>query len=123
MTKEQLVMSLVSKGMTPDEAYSVSYDFKEGLKLLNKIKLHDTLNELANSPLIPKIKKLIHDPRVDLNDREKAVLIMRFGLSTGKPLTLKATGEVIRRTRERVRQIEAKALEKMRCYGLYEANT
>lgn len=49
-----------------------------------------------------------------LNDREKRVLIYRFGLEDGKPKTLEEVGKVFGVTRERVRQIEAKALRKLR---------
>ncbi|MCY3975466.1 MAG: RNA polymerase sigma factor [Simkaniaceae bacterium] len=49
-----------------------------------------------------------------LTDRERTVLIERFGLLDGKPKTLEEVGIRFRVTRERVRQIEAKALKKMR---------
>lgn len=49
-----------------------------------------------------------------LTDRERTVLIERFGLLDGKPKTLEEVGLRFSVTRERVRQIEAKALRKMR---------
>jgi RNA polymerase primary sigma factor len=49
-----------------------------------------------------------------LTDRERTVLIERFGLMDGKPKTLEEVGIRFKVTRERVRQIEAKALRKMR---------
>lgn len=49
-----------------------------------------------------------------LTDRERTVLIERFGLLDGKPKTLEEVGMRFKVTRERVRQIEAKALRKMR---------
>ncbi len=49
-----------------------------------------------------------------LTDRERTVLIERFGLLDGKPKTLEEVGIRFQVTRERVRQIEAKALRKMR---------
>lgn len=49
-----------------------------------------------------------------LTDRERTVLIERFGLLDGKPKTLEEVGLRFKVTRERVRQIEAKALRKMR---------
>jgi len=49
-----------------------------------------------------------------LTDRERTVLVERFGLLDGKPKTLEEVGVRFRVTRERVRQIEAKALRKMR---------
>jgi len=49
-----------------------------------------------------------------LTERERTVLIERFGLLDGKPKTLEEVGVRFKVTRERVRQIEAKALRKMR---------
>ncbi|WP_194843770.1 RNA polymerase sigma factor [Candidatus Clavichlamydia salmonicola] len=49
-----------------------------------------------------------------LTERERFVLIHRFGLLDGKPKTLEEVGSAFNVTRERIRQIEAKALRKMR---------
>ena len=49
-----------------------------------------------------------------LNDREREVLIMRFGLGDGRVRTLEQVGNHFKVTRERVRQIETKALAKLR---------
>jgi len=49
-----------------------------------------------------------------LTPRENKVLRMRFGLDDGQPRTLEEVGEAFGVTRERVRQIEAKALRKLR---------
>ena len=49
-----------------------------------------------------------------LSDREKKVLIMRYGLDDGKERTLEEVGKEFHVTRERIRQIEAKALRKLR---------
>ena len=49
-----------------------------------------------------------------LTEREEKVLRLRFGLGDGYPRTLEEVGSVFNVTRERVRQIEAKALRKMR---------
>ena len=49
-----------------------------------------------------------------LTDREKKVLRLRFGLDDGRPRTLEEVGKEFNVTRERIRQIEAKALRKLR---------
>jgi RNA polymerase primary sigma factor len=49
-----------------------------------------------------------------LNERERQVLIMRFGLADGKVRTLEEVGSHFKVTRERIRQIETKALAKLR---------
>jgi RNA polymerase primary sigma factor len=49
-----------------------------------------------------------------LNDRERDVLVMRFGLADGKVRTLEEVGDHFKVTRERIRQIETKALAKLR---------
>ena len=49
-----------------------------------------------------------------LSDREKKVLMLRFGLEDGRPRTLEEVGKEFNVTRERIRQIEAKALRKLR---------
>jgi len=52
-----------------------------------------------------------------LTDRERKVLVLRFGLDDGKARTLEEVGKEFNVTRERIRQIEAKALRKLRHPG------
>ncbi len=49
-----------------------------------------------------------------LNDRERKIIILRFGLEDGRPRTLEEVGQIFGVTRERIRQIEAKTLAKVR---------
>jgi RNA polymerase primary sigma factor len=49
-----------------------------------------------------------------LSEREKLIIRVRYGLEDGKPHTLAETGEVIQVSRERVRQLEMRALKKLR---------
>jgi RNA polymerase sigma factor, sigma-70 family len=50
----------------------------------------------------------------DLKERERQVIVLRFGLEDGHPRTLEEVGREFHVTRERIRQIEAKALRKLR---------
>ncbi|MEW6534875.1 MAG: RNA polymerase sigma factor RpoD [Candidatus Auribacterota bacterium] len=60
------------------------------------------------------LKEQIEDVLKTLTPREQKVLSLRFGIGDGSPRTLEEVGRVFNVTRERVRQIEAKALRKMR---------
>ena len=61
---------------------------------------------------------LLHEQLMEvldtLTDREQKVLRLRFGLDDGRPRTLEEVGREFNVTRERIRQIEAKALRKLR---------
>ncbi len=60
------------------------------------------------------LKEQIEDVLGSLNEREQKVLKLRFGLEDGRARTLEEVGKEFDVTRERIRQIEAKALRKLR---------
>ena len=60
------------------------------------------------------LKEQMEEVLSTLSDREKRVLIYRFGLDDGRAKTLEEVGKTFGVTRERIRQIEAKALRKLR---------
>ncbi len=77
--------------------------------------LEDTATESpAEATGYAILKDKMNEVLETLTDRERSVLIERFGLLDGKPKTLEEVGMRFKVTRERVRQIEAKALRKMR---------
>jgi len=63
------------------------------------------------------LKEQLGDILVDLSPREQKILKMRFGLEDGVTHTLEEVGQEFGVTRERIRQIEAKALDKIRAHG------
>jgi RNA polymerase sigma factor (sigma-70 family) len=67
--------------------------------------------EMAATALLPiEINRLL----APLDDREREILRLRFGLDRGEPRTLEEVGEHFNLTRERIRQIEARAMSKLR---------
>ena len=60
------------------------------------------------------LKEQLNSVLSTLTPREEKVIRLRFGLDDGRPRTLEEVGEVFEVTRERIRQIEAKALRKLR---------
>jgi len=68
-------------------------------------------SEVASFTLL---KEQLMDVLDTLTSREEKVLRLRFGLDDGRTRTLEEVGKVFNVTRERIRQIEAKALRKLR---------
>jgi RNA polymerase primary sigma factor len=80
--------------------------------------LGDFVPDESESPIDTASKQLLKDHLDDvlstLTDREAKVLTLRFGLDGSQPKTLEEVGKVFGVTRERIRQIEAKALRKLK---------
>jgi len=68
----------------------------------------------ANATVRSMLKDEMNSALDTLTDRERKILILRFGITDGAARTLEEVGNVFKVTRERVRQIEAKALKKLR---------
>ncbi len=74
----------------------------------------DNRPDTAQLALIEERRREVRNTVDTLTDRERTVINYRFGLEDGKPLTLDEIGRILGVTRERVRQIEAEALKKLR---------
>jgi len=68
----------------------------------------------ANATVYSMLKEELQQAMESLTEREKKILILRFGIEDGTPKTLEEVGMIFKVTRERIRQIEAKALKKLR---------
>lgn len=68
----------------------------------------------ADAAAFSMLKTQLDEVLNTLSDRERDVLILRYGLNDGRSKTLEEVGEQFNVTRERIRQIEAKALRKLR---------
>jgi RNA polymerase primary sigma factor len=68
----------------------------------------------ADAATFTLLKEQLQEVLGTLTDREQKVLILRFGLEDGRSRTLEEVGKEFNVTRERIRQIEAKALRKLR---------
>lgn len=101
----QSVVSLESP-IGGDDEKSVRADFIRDDK--NLTPLQTTSQEL--------LRDQIREIMSDLTERERKILEMRFGLDDGVTHTLEEVGKVFGVTRERIRQIEAKALERIRLH-------
>ena len=80
--------------------------------------LEDFIEDVKNvtpdrAAALQLLKDYVNDIIKDLNPREQKILEMRFGLTDGVSHTLEEVGKEFDVTRERIRQIEAKAIEKM----------
>ncbi|MDR1537866.1 MAG: RNA polymerase sigma factor RpoD [Clostridiales bacterium] len=74
----------------------------------------DEIQAPAEAAAFTLLKEQLFDVLESLTDREEKVLRLRFGLDDGRARTLEEVGKEFNVTRERIRQIEAKALRKLR---------
>ncbi|MDD5194892.1 MAG: RNA polymerase sigma factor RpoD [Candidatus Omnitrophica bacterium] len=68
----------------------------------------------ANATVFSMLKEELGQAMDSLTERERKILMLRFGLEDGAAKTLEEVGMIFKVTRERIRQIEAKALKKLR---------
>ena len=78
--------------------------------LLEQTALPDTDDRMVRE----SFKRAVADALADLPERERRVLELRFGIEDDQPKTLREIGDIMELSRERVRQIEGRALNKLR---------
>ena len=121
-TPEEVAKAL---GIDPDKALEIIKISQEPASLESPVgdeedsRLGDFIHDTSAPTLFDTacrelLKEQIEQVLSTLSDREKRVLEERFGLKDGRPKTLEEVGKMFAVTRERIRQIEAKALRKLR---------
>lgn len=121
-TPEEVAKTL---GIDPDKALEIIKISQEPASLESPVgdeedsRLGDFIHDTSAPTLFDTASRELLKEQVDqvlatLSDRERRVLEERFGLKDGKPKTLEEVGKMFAVTRERIRQIEAKALRKLR---------
>ncbi len=112
-------------GIDPEKALEIIKISQEPASLESPVsdeedsRLGDFIHDTAAPTLFDSASRELLKEQVDqvlgtLSDRERRVLEERFGLKDGRPKTLEEVGKMFAVTRERIRQIEAKALRKLR---------
>jgi RNA polymerase primary sigma factor len=121
-TPEELALEL---DMTPERVTEVQKYGREPISLHTplgedgKSELGDVIEDSeaiqpAEAVSFTLLQEQLHSVLDTLSEREAGVVSMRFGLTDGKPKTLDEIGKVYGVTRERIRQIESKAMSKLR---------
>lgn len=128
LTKDEIYENYFSDKMSREQFDKLMYISKYILNLssLNECVGEDKDTELIeficdeNSLSVEKeietkfMRKDLEDVLNTISPREKMIIRLRFGLEDGRPRTLEEIGEKLGVTRERIRQIEAKAIRKLR---------
>jgi len=109
-TEEQLTMNLKQNSAT------LEVDKNSLLSVLSKKSIGENLEQLTPEDQYAKkqFKELMHKALDKLDDRHRKVLQIRFGMNNIDSQTLEEVGRTLDKTTERIRQMEAKGLRKMR---------
>mgnify|MGYP001825390443 FL=1 len=110
-TPEEVAALLMASG--DDVSLSAAVGEEGGLELGDTLE-QDTIPSVEVQMMRSSFERLIQSMVGDLDAKEREVIRMRFGLDGEEPRTLQEIGEVMELSRERIRQIESRAKEKLR---------
>lgn len=110
-TKKKLLLMLEASSdlVSLDNVYKDEYDTPLG-DIIEDETSRQPDEETASHMMSQDINELLSC----LADRERAVIKLRFGLETGEPLSLEQSGKILGFSRERIRQVEQRAMYKLR---------
>ncbi|NME83767.1 sigma-70 family RNA polymerase sigma factor [Clostridium sp. SM-530-WT-3G] len=123
------ILEIVKKEGISEEKFNLALSLRKNILTLTSINtlvgedsetelidlIEDKEEKLVEDQVVENIEKEIIQLQLNtLKEREKNVLQLRFGLVDGKDRTLEEIGQVYGVTRERIRQIESKALKKLK---------
>jgi RNA polymerase primary sigma factor len=112
-TEQSEVSDLIRRVFTatrPTISLNATYDSESTFSLINTIVQKDELDDSEMKNAVETIARLVSD----LRPREQQVLQLRFGLGGRRKLSLSQVGTVLAVSKERVRQIQDKAIERLR---------
>lgn len=119
-TREEIAKRM---GITTDEVEDLEQFDEKNVSLSDKLydesvevedKLEDSLSPSVEYQIVKNsIQQQIRDLLEELDVKEERVLKLRFGLDDDRPRTLQEIGDMMKLTRERIRQIEQKAMRKL----------
>ena len=90
----------------------------ENVTSLSDLICSDSYIEPFDSVFNINLQDILQESLTHLNDREKKIITLRFGIGGEAPLTLEEIGKLLGITRERVRQIQNKAISKLRTFNV-----
>lgn len=111
VTREQV--ETLMRAQTEDIPLESGSDDDSDFSLLDKLE-QSSMPPLDEKLVEESYRKLLSGMLGNLDEKERKVLNLRFGLEGGEPMTLKQVGDIIGLSRERVRQIETQALKKLK---------
>ncbi len=119
--KLDIPIELVEKSLNTKHIYFNLTSLNSFIDDENNIELIDMIScdehGVEGTVIHHNLRKSLFNLLSELTDRERDILIMRYGFENGMPMTLEEIGKKYNLTKERIRQIESKALDKLRIKG------